>query len=243
MLSIGEVHNMGLARGFRPESLYGRDTYDLEAAALEAASGNVVLQQQLNDLISNSFMQAPLQPQQQCAGPFTSSGDLGYPGLTSMGFSQSDNFLLDDLPPVVDHFAPVCSAAGSPPAISFAPIGVSLQPPPPQLQQPWRDEKLDLSPRGLKRDGGNDLTNVQHRKKMEKSARTLDAKSKRPATEQAGDHILRERQRRDDMTSKFAVLESLLPIGVKVIAQISVKARPNCVGLVKYLVVSFELNL
>lgn len=41
------------------------------------------------------------------------------------------------------------------------------------------------------------------------------SKSQRPA-EQA-EHIIRERQRRDDMSTKFLLLESLLPLGPKVI--------------------------
>jgi hypothetical protein len=216
MLSIVEAHNMGLTRGFRPEPLYGRDTYGLEAAALEAASGNVALQQQLNDLISNSFLESPLQHHQCSVPSYTPSVDLTYSGLTSMGFCQSDNFLLEDLPPVVDHYFPVSSSTVPPSASTFASIGMSLprQPSLP-LQRPWLDEDLDISPRGLKRDRDVDQTGMQPRKKLDRISRTMETKSKRPGTEQAGDHILRERQRRDDMTSKFAVLESLLPIGVK----------------------------
>lgn len=220
MLSIVEAHNMGLTRGFRPESLYGRDTYGLEAAALEAASGNVALQQQLNDLISNSFLEYPLQ-QQQCSVPYTPGGDLTYSGLTSMGFCQSDNFLLEDLPPMVDHYVPVSGGTVPPSASTFASIGTTSLPRQPslQLQQSWLDEDLDISPHGLKRERvveqPVEQTEMQPRKKLEKSARTVEIKSKRPGTELAGDHIIRERQRRDDMTTKFAVLESLLPIGVK----------------------------
>lgn len=211
---------MGLARGFRPESLYGRDSYGLETAALDAASGNVMFQQQLNDLISNSFQPQPLQ--QQCSSSFNSQPDL----YTSMGFSQSDNFLLDDLPPVVDHshlHFPHSTASYCP----INPLQGVTPPPPPQ----WVDDKLGLlSPtRALKRDAGIDQSLLQQqqqqqpRKKLDRSARTVDSKNKRPATEQAGDHILRERQRRDDMTSKFAVLESLLPLGVKVIPSLPFK--------------------
>lgn len=237
MLSIGEVHNMGLARGFRPESLYGRDTYGLETVALEAAGGNVMLQQQLNDLIANSFV---LQQQQQCSDSFNNQtvGDssaclmgatANYPELTSIGFSQSDidrtSFLLDDLPPMVEDddyhenhlpsYLPVSNV--QPPPATFSAISPlvmvssSLQP------QQWVAENL-ISPRGLKREGSIDQTvSLPPRKKLDRSARTIDPKSKRPATEPAGDHIMRERQRRDDMTHKFAVLESLLPIGIKVI--------------------------
>lgn len=235
MLSIGEVHNMGLARGFRPESLYGRDTYGLETVALEAAGGNVMLQQQLNDLIANSFV---LQQQQQCSDSFNNQtvGDssaclmgatANYPELTSIGFSQSDidrtSFLLDDLPPMVEDddyhenhlpsYLPVSNV--QPPPATFSAISPlvmvssSLQP------QQWVAENL-ISPRGLKREGSIDQTvSLPPRKKLDRSARTIDPKSKRPATEPAGDHIMRERQRRDDMTHKFAVLESLLPIGIK----------------------------
>lgn len=74
--------------------------------------------------------------------------------------------------------------------------------------------------RPLKQETGLCHTELKPRKVIDKSSRTMDVKQKRPPEQ--SDHILRERQRRDDMTSKFAILESLLPIGVKVTLPISI---------------------
>ena len=79
------------------------------------------------------------------------------------------------------------------------------------------------SPRGGKRGDNGSLdppSNLAPRKKIDKRAGQEAAAGRWPkrATDQA-DHIMRERQRRDDMTSKFLVLESLLPGGAKVINQ------------------------
>lgn len=79
-------------------------------------------------------------------------------------------------------------------------------------------------PRGRKRgdDGDKAPSNLAPRRKIDKGARQEAAAGRWPkrASDQA-DHIMRERQRRDDMTSKFLVLESLLPGGAKVINQAS----------------------
>ncbi|KAG0562011.1 hypothetical protein KC19_9G110300 [Ceratodon purpureus] len=241
MLSLGEVHgaNMGLSRGGGYRSDYGRDAF----GNMEVGGNNVLLQQQLNDLIQNSYLlqqngltQCPSLSQTMDGASLlppggagsVSSGFAAQHSLTSMGFSQSDidrSMLFEDFPPVVDHqsFVSVSNAHAS--VATFAPVGLatessyaglpamSLQP---QIsRERWVDATL-TSPRELKREGELDQISLQPARKitkLDKSARTMDAKSKRP-TEQA-DHILRERQRRDDMTSKFAVLESLLPNGVK----------------------------
>jgi hypothetical protein len=217
---------------------------------LEAGGSNAVLQQQLNDLIQNSYL---LQQNgvTQCSSlsqtmdgasllphGSTSSSYAASHGMTSLGFSQSDidrTILFDDfVPPVVDHqsFGSVSNAHGT-----FAPVGLATSSAYvglPMAMQPqiarerWVDGTL-TSPCGMKREAGLDQINMQPARKvakLDKSARTIDAKSKRP-TEQA-DHILRERQRRDDMTSKFAVLESLLPTGVKVISHPNFLALANC---------------
>lgn len=253
MLSIGEVQhssNMGFSRGgaYGRDVAYGRDAYGPEASV--GSGSNVALQQQLNDLIHNSYLMS--HGVSQCStlsqvdtacllssggGSSAATSGFGHHGLTSMGFSQSDidrPILFDDFPPVVDvhhesnhhpAFVSVSNAHAS--VSSFAPVGLatsasyaglpamSLQP---QLaRERWVDATL-ASPRGLKLEVGLDQINMQPARKsakLDKSTRSIDTKSKRP-NEQA-DHILRERQRRDDMTSKFAVLESLLPIGVKVI--------------------------
>lgn len=234
MLSLGEVHSasMGLSRGGGFRSDYGR-----EAFGLEAGGSNAVLQQQLNDLIQNSYLLqqngvtqcSSLSPTMDGASLLphgsTSSSYAASHGMTSLGFSQSDidrTILFDDfVPPVVDHqsFGSVSNAHGT-----FAPVGLATSSAYvglPMAMQPqiarerWVDGTL-TSPCGMKREAGLDQINMQPARKvakLDKSARTIDAKSNRP-TEQA-DHILRERQRRDDMTSKFAVLESLLPTGVK----------------------------
>jgi hypothetical protein len=99
MLSLGEVHSasMGLSRGGGFRSDYGR-----EALGLEAGGSNAVLQQQLNDLIQNSYL---LQQNgvTQCSSlsqtmdgasllphGSTSSSYAASHGMTSLGFSQSD---------------------------------------------------------------------------------------------------------------------------------------------------------
>ena len=244
MLSVGAhdnlVHsgNMGLSRGGS-----GRE-YARDAFGLDAGESNV-LQQQLNELIQNSYLLhqnsvtqcsslsqtmdgAPLLPPSGAVD--TNSCYGSHHGLTSMGYSQSDiernPLLFDDFSPVVDpqSFVSVSNVHAS--VSTFAPVGShlfvgmpsSISQQPQVARERWVDCALP-SARGLKREAGLDqINNMQPARKtpkLDKSARTIDAKSKRPS-EQA-DHILRERQRRDDMTSKFAVLESLLPIGVKVI--------------------------
>jgi hypothetical protein len=79
------------------------------------------------------------------------------------------------------------------------------------------------SSRGGKRGDNGSLdppSNLAPRRKIDKRAGQEAAAGRWPKrpTDQA-DHIMRERQRRDDMTSKFLVLESLLPGGAKVINQ------------------------
>jgi hypothetical protein len=54
----------------------------------------------------------------------------------------------------------------------------------------------------------------QFRKKQQRSETTTSARWKRPIDQ--AEHIARERQRRDNMTSRFSTLETLLPLGPKV---------------------------
>jgi hypothetical protein len=54
----------------------------------------------------------------------------------------------------------------------------------------------------------------QFRKKQQRSETTTSARWKRPIDQ--AEHIARERQRRDNMTSRFSTLETLLPPGPKV---------------------------
>ena len=97
-------------------------------------------------------------------------------------------------------------------------------------QQQQQQQLSSSSSRGGKRGDNGSLdppSTLAPRRKIDKKAGQEAAAAgrwpKRP-TDQA-DHIMRERQRRDDMTSKFLVLESLLPGGAKV-------NLPSCLFLI-----------
>lgn len=235
MLTLVEVAHdvMGLSRGgFQPGrdlNPYGRESYG-------AADGNVGLQQSLNDFIQSTLLQQQEVGLEQCGASQhvdtagLMSGELYGACAPSMGFSlpsmdmdRGMGLFEDVLPQVVGHEkhynVPVSVVSSMPygttPSVRLgrthvdvAPVGLQSQ----IVRERWVEAPLTTQ-RPLKQETGLCHTELKLRKVIDKSSRTMDVKQKRPPEQ--SDHILRERQRRDDMTSKFAILESLLPIGVK----------------------------
>lgn len=227
MLTLGEARNMGLSTsGFQPgriPNFYGRESYGM-------VGGNVGLQHSLSDLMPNTSLQEEV-VEHQCA--VLQDADIlglmngrGYGTcMTSMGFWQPSTgidrglgLLEDVLPQVIDqenHYnAPVSTDSsllyGSIPRVGLGEthVGISSVPLQHQVAREQWVEGIPTARQPVERDVGLSPVNLKPCKIIEKQV-----KSKRPS-EQV-DHILRERQRRDDMTSKFAILESLLPIGLK----------------------------
>lgn len=227
MLSLGEVHNMGLngrGGGFRHSgdyNVYDRGNYGLSTLLDGAAAGNAGgLQHHLTDFLhQNPFLQTSLPP---VASALTTYSSMGFPGCTQGG--ESLLFDVEVMPQVDDQFnfpaGIVTTTAPVPTFDSIASLGLGG---PSVLQQQQRESWVGAAAAatapvrvGVKREAPVlDQANMQPRKKVETSARVVVGldKCKRPSDQ--ADHILRERQRRDDMTSKFAVLESLLPTGPK----------------------------
>lgn len=187
---------MGLnGRGGFHHNVYDRGIYGL----LGGGNGNFNNAGGLNDFLhSNPY----LPPATIAPGP-------AYPqGSTSMGF-QSDSFQFDVevMPQAVDDlFNFPVGIVTTAPTTTTATAFAHLQ------QPPVRESWMEPVGRGVKRECPVQL---QEDHRLEQPARKkLDTSVKRPSDQ--ADHILRERQRRDDMTSKFAVLESLLPTAPKV---------------------------
>lgn len=230
MLSLGEVHNMGLngrGGGFRHSgdyNVYDRGSYGLSTTLLDgSAAGNAGgLQHQLTDFLhQNPFLHTSLPP---VASSLSAYSSMGFPGCTQGG--ESLLFDVEVMPQVDDQYNfPVGIVTTTSAVSTFDSIAsLGLGGPSVLQQQQQRESWVGAAAAvaapvrvGVKREGPVlDQVNMQPRKKVETSARVVVGldKCKRPSDQ--ADHILRERQRRDDMTSKFAVLESLLPTGPKV---------------------------
>ncbi|XP_024393784.1 uncharacterized protein [Physcomitrium patens] len=224
------LENTGLNWGGFGFDSHSRDKLGvgLGAASLEPAGDNVELQQQLNDFISTSYMMHQGFGQNQCGSLESLVGESSsYVGLPSVGIYQSDidrDIFFDSLPPVDDHknphnYAPVSTVPHAPiSSLEFCSSHVvgslSASSQPQVMGERWNIDEAPTSTRVLKHErSSDDQISTQGRKRLAKSDRTVASKCKRP--NEQSEHILRERQRRDDMTSKFAVLESLLPTGTK----------------------------
>lgn len=231
----------GRGGGFRhsgDHNVYGRGSYGLPTSTVQLDGGNAGgLQHHLTDFLhQNPFLHT--QADLVTSSSLNLSGSSAYNNL-SMGFTETTESELDRsfapfdvevMPHVVDdqfNF-PVGIVSTTAPSFGTIPclgLGVpSLQQQQQQLQvvaaarESWVNAAAMVpTARGVKREGPVLYqANMQPRKKVETTARVVVGldKCKRPCDQ--ADHILRERQRRDDMTSKFTVLESLLPTGPKV---------------------------